>query len=558
MKRTFGTLTFDRSRKTWVFTGLQPHVIIKLKHLFPSVPKNAKEIEFSHKLDTIMDLAWFIIRYPMRMKKSHRKYLKYSEEKFQQRIEKLEALLAPNYEPPGPLEVGNVTLRNYQIQFVKMGWAVKRMVLGDETGIGKTFQSLALGSNKKCLPMLCVVQTHLPEQWKENIDIIFPNCKYHYINSTKPYTLPPADIYVTKYSIIGYWFDYWNISGIKTVVFDEVQELRHSGTQKYLSAQRLSHDVCEYAIGLSATPIFNYGDETFTIFDLIKKGCLGEREDFNREWLDFSNRTVKDPQALGAYLREQHLFLRRDREMVGRELPPVNTITQYIETDAKELEKVEDLARALAMKSLRGPVLEMGQSRRELDIMMRHATGVAKAKGVSQYARMFLENGEKVCLVGWHRDVYEIWLRELKEFNPQMYTGSEGEKAKRDSLNKFKSDQSNLFILSLRSGAGIDGLQEYCSTVLFGELDWSPQIHKQIIDRFNRDRKDGKKNNVTAVFCLSNDGSDPVIVDMLGLKSSQAKGIVDPFKTQTTVTHSDETRLERLAKQILAKKGIKV
>lgn len=555
--RTYGELKYSQLLKCWAFSDLEPHVIIKLKHLFPSVPKNAKIITFTHKLDTVMDIAWFIQRYPMRIPKSHRKYLDFSLERFQKRIEKLERLLSPDYSPK-TIQIGPITLRDYQVKFTNMAWTVKRMVLGDDTGIGKTFQALALGSNMKCLPILCVVQTHLPDQWIENIEEIFPGAKYHYINSGKPYTLPPADIYVTKYSMLSKWHDYWLLSSIKTVVFDEIQELRRADSLKYVSAKRISHEVAEYSIGLSATPIFNYGDETFTIFDLIKQGCLGDREDFNREWLDFSDRTVKDPKALGAYLREQHLFLRRTREDVKKELPPVNVITHYIETDEKEFLKVEELARSLAMKSLKGPSLEMGQARRELDIMMRHATGVSKAKGVAQYVKLFLENGEKVCLVGWHRDVYDIWLRELKDFNPQMYTGSESIKQKSNAIKKFKSEESNLLILSLRSGAGIDGLQEHCSTVIIGEPDWSPQIHHQIVGRFNRDRKDGIKNNVTMIFLLANEGSDPVIVDMLGLKKSQAQGIVDPFQTQVAIAHSDESRLERLARSILNKKGIKV
>lgn len=555
---SYGKLIFNKDRKEWVFSELKPHVTIRLKNTFPNISKTANKIVFPHRADSVMDLAWFLIRYPMKMKKSHRAYLKLSVRKFQRRANQLEELKSPNYKPRKKIKIGNITLRDYQNAFVQMAWKVKRMVLGDDTGIGKTFQALALGSDPKCLPMLCVVPTHMAQQWKDNIDLIFPDATYHQINKQKPYTLPPADIYLTKYSVLGYWIDYWKLSNIKTVIFDEIQELRHFGTNKYMAAQKLSHEICEYSIGLSATPIFNYGDEAFSIFDLIKEGCLGRREEFNREWLDFTSRRVKDPKALGAYLQEQHLFLRRDRSMVKRELPPVNVITHYIETDTKELAKVEDLARALAIKSLRGPALEMGQSRRALDVMMRHSTGVAKARGVAQYVRMFLENGEKVCLVGWHRDVYDIWLDELKEFNPVLYTGSENEREKIKAVKKFESDESNLLILSLRSGAGIDGLQHYCSVIIFGELDWSPQTHKQAIGRFQRDRTDGIENNVTAIYLLSNEGSDPVMVDMLGIKESQAKGIFDPFKTQTTIVHSDETRLEILAKQILNKRGIKL
>jgi hypothetical protein len=38
--------------------------------------------------------------------------------------------------------------------------------------------------------------------------------------------------------------------------------------------------------------------------------------------------------------------------------------------------------------------------------------------------RIMVEGGEPVVLVGWHRDVYDIWL-ELRDLKPAMYTGSE-------------------------------------------------------------------------------------------------------------------------------------
>src|SRR5579884_3848269 len=41
--------------------------------------------------------------------------------------------------------------------------------------------------------------------------------------------------------------------------------------------------------------------------------------------------------------------------------------------------------------------------------------------------------------------------------------------------------------MSLRSGAGLDGLQEDCTVGVFGELDWSPEQHRQCIGRLDRD-----------------------------------------------------------------------
>ncbi|WP_223070526.1 hypothetical protein [Paenibacillus caui] len=45
--------------------------------------------------------------------------------------------------------------------------------------------------------------------------------------------------------------------------------------------------------------------------------------------------------------------------------------------------------------------------------------------------------GIPIVLVGWHRDVYDIWLRELAAYRPAMYTGSESERQKNESVRRF-------------------------------------------------------------------------------------------------------------------------
>jgi hypothetical protein len=73
--------------------------------------------------------------------------------------------------------------------------------------------------------------------------------------------------------------------------------------------------------------------------------------------------------------------------------------------------------------------------------------------------------------------------------------------------------------MSLRSGAGLDGLQKRCSTMVFGELDWSPGVHHQCIGRLDRE---GQEQPVTAMFLVCDDGSDPPMMEVLGLKAAAA------------------------------------
>lgn len=546
--RTYGHLRWDERRGSWSIDTLEPHVAIRLKAVFPRIALHrTAPFLFDDRTDVAADLHWFMQRYPLTMDDADRRLLSARVGANTRRQNVIESCFAPDYVPSDfPLKG---TLRPYQAQAVDVLLKSRRLLVGDDVGLGKTLIAIGAMTRKEALPALAVVQTHLPQQWADQVEK-FLGVRVHMIMGTKPYELPEADVYITKYSCVAGWADVYAERPFKLVVFDEVQELRRSGSQKYLACEVLS-GAAEYVLGLSATPIYNYGEDIFNIMDLISQGSLGTREDFLREWTTRNGKIIKDPQALGTYLRESHLFMRRTRADVGRELPPVNKIVHTVGFDEEEVRRVEDIARMLAIKVMEGEFVERGQAARELDIRVRMATGVSKAKYVADYVRVLLENKEPILLAGWHRDCYDIWNRELAEFSPVMYTGSETAKQKERAKAAFMAGESDLMMISLRSGVGLDGLQERSSILVLGELDWSPGVHEQLIGRL---RRDGQSDQVTAIFLVSEAGSDPIMVNLLGLKASQATSIIDPLAgAQPQV--ADDTRIRLLAQRFLENRG---
>ncbi|MBE0508592.1 MAG: hypothetical protein IBX50_18055 [Marinospirillum sp.] len=108
--------------------------------------------------------------------------------------------------------------------------------------------------------------------------------------------------------------------------------------------------------------------------------------------------------------------------------------------------------------------------------------------------------------------------------------------------------------MSLRSGAGVDGLQHVCSTVVFGELDFTPGVHLQCIGRVDRD---DQPDPVYVFYALVNYGSDPVILDVLGLKDDQAHGIQNPGKRKSD-RQTDGDRIKKMATAWLHSRGIPI
>lgn len=553
MKKTYGTIKYQEKENKWLIEKCEPHVSLRLKKIFPKISEaSVPPFTLAANNDTSADISWFMERYPLKISKKDQQILIKLKDSFFEDQASLEKILIPNYKAKLNLNFKKgCSLRDYQDQGVNLHYKVKRLLLVDDIGLGKTYEAFGSCSMPGTLPAAIVVQTHLQQQWAEKA-MAFTNLKVHKIKKGTPYSLPKADIYIFKYGQIAGWTDIFAQNFFKMAVYDEIQELRRGTESNKGVGARILSDNVDYVLGLTATPIYNYGIEMFNIMEYIKPGSLGTRYEFLREWCHHDDKIVKDPKALGSYLRENFLMLRRTRKDVGREMSKVTTILQNVGYDDKSVKSAEEIAKKLAITALTGSFTERGQAARQLDIKAREITGISKAKYVAEFIKMVVESGEPVLVGGWHRDFYDILLKELKEYNPIMYTGSETPKQKEEAKRRFINGESKVMILSLRSGAGLDGLQEACSTVVLGELDWSPKVHEQFIGRVDRD---GQQNPVVAFFLVSDYGSDPIIVDMLGLKESQSQGITNP-NDKPEMKQVNKDKLKELARSYLNKKEL--
>src|SRR3954453_21249216 len=130
----------------------------------------------------------------------------------------------------------------------------------------------------------------------------------------------------------------------KSVTYDEPQSLRTgSGTAKGAACKVLSAHTT-FHLGLTATPVYNYGDEMWHIMQFIDDTALGQWPEFEREWckpVGNGKYRIKDPKALGTYLREQYVMLRRLKADVGQQLPKVSRVVEHTEYDQKAVAAVE-------------------------------------------------------------------------------------------------------------------------------------------------------------------------------------------------------------------------
>jgi superfamily II DNA or RNA helicase len=550
--RTFGQLTHHPHPQdpSWRVKST-PDIIMRVHRVFPRMLRpDSQHLVAKDTKEFCADLEWMLQRYPMDCPDLAR--LSGAAADYRASQQRLFDLISA---PPAPSDFAMaLPPRAYQAQATAIYLEQAFLLCGDVVGLGKTVVGIASLTDKRTLPALVVVKPHLAIQWREEIGKFIPTASVHIINRSQPYALPVADVYVISYNkLAGWWGDLCRF--VRSVVFDEMQELRRMDSKKYQAAKSICENV-PFRLGLSATPIHNYGGEIWALYNLLAPDALGSQSEFKREWCHYGDQ-VKDPDALGHYLRNQHLFIRRTRSEVGRELPPITRYVQEVPYDAEAYEKGVSTAAELARIILSGTFVERGQAARTFDLKLRQATAIAKAPAVADLVRMLVESGESVLLAGWHRAVYDVWAEALRDLNPSFFTGEETAKGKEDSRQAFIAGVSKVLIMSLRSGAGINGLQAVCSTVVFGEMDWTPAVHEQFIGRLARD---GQGKPIQVYFPVIEVGSDPVMANVLGLKRAQSSGIVDlgeDIDAGRDFIETDPQRVKQLAEDFLASRPVK-
>lgn len=517
----YGTLSYNRRSRCWTIKG-EPCVTEMAARLFPGSQRRRGEARFTANRRIIGDVNWLMLRYPLEIAPRDRALWESAlgQAREHARLRAQAEKLPQRSTPPEGTFTGE--LREFQKEGLSFLLANPRTLLADEMGLGKTVQALACLAATGEFPALIVVPPHLLRNWQAEaarfLRIDGKPPRVCVLTGLKPYQPPEADIYIIHYLLLRGWKQALPQMGFRTVIFDEIQELRHGGTEKYSAASLLAEE-CERVIGLSGTPIYNKGSEIWNVVNILDFHCLGDWESFTRAWCDgYGNHLVRDPALLGDHLRREGLILRRTKQEVLTELPPKRRLVQEIDADDKvyrELMRpvIEMLGslRALHPEARERAMLEEQVGRGE-----RQATGVAKAPFVAAFVRVLLDNGEKVLLFAHHHAVMDIYKKELTSYHPAFLTGRETTKQKDDAVARFMEGKTNLCVISLRAASGLNLQRASC--VVFGELDWSPAVHSQAEDRAHRM---GQKDSILCYYLVAPQGSDRDMQDALGLKVSQ-------------------------------------
>lgn len=515
-----------------------PDVMVRLKRIFPRCAATfTGAIRLAATPEIAAELAWVLMRWPMAASAADRSALQAAADEHAH----AEALVQQILAGAAPLQAhpdwvrSTVALREYQRQARDLVWANGGTLAVHDLGAGKTLTSLALLENPDARPAVAVTLSgRMPKQWRKQLAKFYPDLTCLELQNGDKQALEVdgrlPDLITMNYHKLAKW-QHELKAVARTVIFDEVHELRRRDSDKYAAARTVAANAT-YVMGLSGTPIYNYGAEAYHVIDAVRPGALGSQEEFARQWCGATSLTpktlVQDMNSLQAHLQAQGLMHRVDYDAAGLPRPRCNMIQQFVPSDPDILEELQ--GNAVEMAQL---ILDQATDPREkftlageLDWRLRRATGIAKAAFVADFVKLLLDGGrDKVLLFGWHIEVYRMWAELLAQYRPRFYTGGQNAAAKDQAVDDFIDGDARLLIMSLRSGAGIDGLQDVCHTAVIGELDWSPGVHTQGIGRVCRP---GQPEDVDAFFCVTDAGADPFMLETLDIKTLQAQTFLNP------------------------------
>ena len=542
--KQFGKLEYvlDKYSRAWSWKVTGPRAVMMVSKLMPQSwygdgPHEAI-IPDSHQ--NVQQIKWILDRYPMEIISKSAWYRKVSShvssKKKPNKIEELKRVV-PKKQFKGKL----LNFQKEGLDFLLKSSG--NALLADEMGLGKTVETLAyLATEKNAFPVLVIAPLVTLNNWQREIvkflkkksrngrliDNASPTSSI--IRNGKSKDLGKFDFYIINYELLNKRKEDLAKLNLKTIVCDEVQNLRSKTTKKYSAVKQLAAiDSIQYRIGLSGTPIYNRGSEIWPIVDILRPGMLGSFKEFCEYFCyvnDKGNAIVLENKRKS--LREElkkYVMLRRKKSDVLKELKEKVRYKEYIDSDSdyylNELNKIWQKHEE-ELKSAETAFAKSSSHQRAIQ-SERQAAGIAKIPHVINFVKNIMEIEESVVVFCHHRAIHQLLHESLQQFSPSSIIGGQTDNFRQEQIDRFQNGETKLMIAGLRAGnLGINLTK--ARYVIFAELDWSPAIHRQAEDRLHRI---GQKNTVFAYYLIGNGTLDDHVADILVDKAFEIDSVMD-------------------------------
>lgn len=503
------------------------------------------------------------------------------------------------------IEIPNIQipLLPYQRAGVAYMQRVRKGILGDQPGLGKTAQAIATVASEDAFPAVVICPNTLKINWEREIKKFFPNLTVSILTGGKSETIPKADVIVVNYDVVYQRSNDIVEHGFVSLIVDESHAIkngqkkhrcpnceaicrsnsancgacgsrgirpRETWTVKRTDAvMRLAKMLGprDFVLLLTGTPITNRPDELIPQLEAI-----GQLDKFGGVWR-FKNRyapkrnVALNTKELNEKMRES-CFVRRNKRDVYGELPELRNAVQYLSVSPEDMKTYkaveEDVVEYFAQRARElaeeeganadsaywGKKIALENSVNLVRITaLRDAVSKIKFDSASQWIDNFLESsdGEKVIVFAEHIDMVEKLFDRYKNVAVKI-RGGVSVAERQNAVDKFQNDPNcRVFVANMTAAS--EGLTlTAASDVVFCELGWTPAIHEQCASRCY-----GRVNDMhgaTAWYLLAPETIDEDLYSLLEKK----RKIVDSVTDGVDVV--DDTSLIGELVKTLAERGM--
>lgn len=429
----------------------------------------------------------------------------------------------------------NIQLRPYQkagVEWLTDGEPTK--LLADDMGLGKTIQVIFAANRAKLRRIVIVCPATIKINWARQIaQHLDRRGTFHIVQTSKDDIPAAVDVIIVNYDLMirpvikTQLKEIGKTRGFDLVVFDEARALKNmeaKRTKTALGRQSFIHH-SERVWLLDGTPVPNRPIEIFPILSVLAPNiikpyntyqsygqyfCKGRRDIFGWNMNGASN--IKE---LSERLTGSNFYLRRTKEEVMEELPAI--VETVVEVDVPVDAVLRDTST-------------------EYTATVRRELGLVKIPAAIEYVSSMVNAGNKVVVFAHHRSVIEGLHEGLASVEPQKLYGGMTTSQKQDAIDAFivRPNCKVLVAQTLAGGSGVDGLQSAAAHIVFVEVDWSPGVMDQAVDRL---RRIGQKAETVFVHYLTVPGThDEVMRRTLKFKSRIISQLIQSKHKEASMT----------------------
>ena len=437
-------------------------------------------------------------------------------------------------------------LRDYQVEgFAWMSrlacWGAGAC-LADDMGLGKTVQAVAVILDRAGDgPCLVVAPTSVCPNWETEIARFAPTLITHRLSEAGDRAalvagLGPREVLVCSYALLHQASELLAGQSWQMVVLDEAQAIKNAETKRAQASLSLQ---AGFRLALTGTPVENYLDELWSLFNFVNPGLLGSREGFQKRFAVpiERDRDAHAREALRTLIRP--FLLRRTKAAVLSELPPRTEQTVQVEMTDAERAFYEAL-RQRALENI--AALDAPSGKRKIHILAEitrlrraccnpalidAAAGVPSGKldAFLDLVQELIRNRHRALVfsqfvghLGLVRDALDA-----RCIRYEYLDGSTPSAERERRVAAYQSGVADLFLISLRAGG--TGLNLTAADYVV-HLDpwWNPAVEDQASDRAHRI---GQERPVTIYRLIMQDSIEERIVCLHRDKRDLASGLLE-------------------------------